>query len=209
MLYKPWIPGISSDKKDRYKPVTKITYWPVLGAFNNWNIIQLSSKSTSSDTFDEIHQVVLDRISDNMSSFVESGTYGAINTIDISTNGFYVIMFTSGSYILQENTTIDGQIINAGELFVKAKYLCSIKIDTNWYWNKQPKNHVVTLPTRTILHPQLEVNAIRDFHEITTSVCSRTQANKSISRQPICLTDADYDYILEEIGRRDKIEFER
>ena len=32
---------------------------------------------------------------------------------------------------------------------------------------------------------------------------------KAISRQPICLTDANYDYILEEIGRRDKIEFER
>ena len=32
---------------------------------------------------------------------------------------------------------------------------------------------------------------------------------KAISRQPICLTDADYDYILEEIGHRDKIEFER
>ena len=31
---------------------------------------------------------------------------------------------------------------------------------------------------------------------------------KYISRQPICLTDSDYDYILEEIGRRDKIEFE-
>ena len=32
---------------------------------------------------------------------------------------------------------------------------------------------------------------------------------KSISRQPICLSDSDYDYILEEIGRQDKIEFER
>ena len=62
--------------------------------------------------------------------------------------------------------------------------------------------------TCTILHPQLEVNAITDFHEIPTSVCSRTQAKKSISRQPIYLTGADYDYILEEIGRRDKIEFE-
>ena len=36
-----------------------------------------------------------------------------------------------------------------------------------------------------------------------------TQGKKSISRQPICLTDAEYDYILEEIGRRDKIEYER
>ena len=101
MLDKPWISGIPSDKQDRYKPVTKCTYWLVLGYFNNWNIIQLSSKSTSSNTFDEIHQVVLDGISDNMASLVESGKYGAIDTIGTSTNGFYVIMFTSGAYALQ------------------------------------------------------------------------------------------------------------
>ena len=75
----------------------------------------MSSKSTSSETFDEIHQVVLDGISDNMASLVESGKYGAINTTDTSTNGFYVSMFTSGAYTLQENTTIDGQILIAGE----------------------------------------------------------------------------------------------
>ena len=80
-----------------------------------------------------------------------------------------------------------------------------MQIDTNWYCNKQPKHHVITMPTRTILHPQLEVNTITDFHEITTSVCSRTQAKKSISRRPICLTDADYDYILEEIGRKNRL----
>ena len=32
---------------------------------------------------------------------------------------------------------------------------------------------------------------------------------KSISRHPICLTDSDYDYILEEIVSQEKIEFER
>ena len=176
MLDKAWISGIPSDKQYCYKPVTKCTYWPVLWAFNNWNIIKLSSKSTSSDKFDEIHQVVLDDISDNMASLVESGKYGAINTTYTSTNGFYVIMFTSGAYTLQENTTIDGQIITAGELVVNAKYLCSMQLDTNWYWNQQPKHHVITVPTRTILHPQPEVYAITDFHKIPTSVCSRTQA---------------------------------
>ena len=76
-----------------------------------------------------------------------------------------------------------------------------MQVDTNWYWNQQPKHHVITVPTRTILHPQLKVDAITDFHAIPTSVCSRTQAKKSISRQLICLTNADYDYTLEEIGR--------
>ena len=98
MLDKLWINGISSDKKERYKPVTKCTYWPILGAFNNWNIIQFLSKSTSSDTFDKVHQDVLHVISDNMASLVESVTYGTINRTDTSTNGFYVIMFTLGEY---------------------------------------------------------------------------------------------------------------
>ena len=88
-------------------------------------------------------------------------------------------------------------------MVVKAQYLCSMQRDTNWYWNQQPKNHVITAPIRKILHPQLEVNAITDFHTIPTSVCYRTQAKKAISRHPICLTDSDHDYILEEIGRRE------
>ena len=83
-------------------------------------------------------------------------------------------MFTSGAYTLQENTTIDGQIINAGELVIKAKYVCSMQIDTNCYWNKQPKHYVITVPTHTIINPQLEVNTVTDFHAIPTSVCTRT-----------------------------------
>ena len=84
-------------------------------------------------------------------------------------------MFTSGAYTLQENTTIDGKILTAGELVVKSQYLCSIKIYTNWYWKKQPKHHVLTVTTLKIVHPQIEVNAITDFHAIPTSVCSKTQ----------------------------------
>ena len=102
-------------------------------------------------------------------------------------------MFSSGAYTLQENTKIDVQIITAGELVVNAKCLCSMQVDTNWYWNQQSKHHVITVPTRTILHPQLEVDAITEFHAIPTCVCYRTLTNKSISRQPICLTGADYD----------------
>ena len=60
----------------------------------------MSHKSTSSETFDEIHQVVPDGISDNMAYLVESREYGEINTTDTTTNGFYVIIFTSEAYTL-------------------------------------------------------------------------------------------------------------
>ena len=70
MIEKPWISGIPPYEQERYKPVTKCTYWPVLGYFKNWNIIQFSQKSTPYDAFDEIHQIFLDGISDNIALLV-------------------------------------------------------------------------------------------------------------------------------------------
>ena len=76
-------------------------------------------------------------------------------------------MFTSEEYTLQNNTTIDGKIITAGELVVKEQYLCSMQVDTNWYWNQHSQHHIITFPTRTIIHPQLEVNVVTYFHAMT------------------------------------------
>ena len=80
-----------------------------------------------------MHKVVLDKISENIASLVQSGMYGAINIDDNTTNVFYVIQFLSEAYMLQNNTKIDGNIISAGELVVKAQYLCSMQENNNWY----------------------------------------------------------------------------
>ena len=84
-----------------------------------------------------------------------------------------------------------------------------MQVDTNWYWNKHPQNHVITVTTRTILHPRLEFNVVTYFHTTPKRVCTRRQAKQSTPRQPIRLTDSDYDYTLEELFRRYKIYFER
>ena len=81
--------------------------------------------------FDEIHQVVLDGISDHMASLVQSGMYGAINIDETTKHVFYVIKFISKAYTLQHNTQIYGQVISAGELFFKAQYIFSMKENTN------------------------------------------------------------------------------
>ena len=127
MLDKTWIYGILSKKQARYQPVTKCTYFPVLGSYKNWNITELTPKSTPFEAFDEINKLFLDGISENMASLVQSSMYGAIETDDTTTNGFYVIQFLSEECTLQNNKTIDGQVISAGELVVKAKYLFSIQ----------------------------------------------------------------------------------
>ena len=85
------------------------------------------------EAFDEIHKVVLDGIIENTSSLYQSGMCDAINTDDTTTNGLYVIQFLSEAYTLQNNTTIDGQVISAGELVVNEQYLYSTQENSNWY----------------------------------------------------------------------------
>ena len=60
----------------------------MLVTFNNWNIINFTNKTTSSEDLDDIHNVVLDDIRDNMASLMQPGKYGAINTDDPKTVGY-------------------------------------------------------------------------------------------------------------------------
>ena len=71
MLDKPWISSIQSTKQARYQPVNNCTYWPVMSPYNIWNIINLKPKSIPVEAFDEIHQLVLDGISENMASLFQ------------------------------------------------------------------------------------------------------------------------------------------
>ena len=129
----------------------------MLGYFNNWAILKLSHESTSSEEIDKIYQVVLDAISDNMAALVQTGQYGAINTIDTATMGYYVIGFMWEPYNLQEETTCDGQISTAGKIFSKAQYINCMKDNTKWYQKQQYKKSNIIVPTRTIVHTWLDV----------------------------------------------------
>ena len=74
-----------------------------------------------------------------------------------------------------KNTTIYGQVIYAGEIVVKAQYLCSIEEKTNWYWKQQPLQQTIIFLTRTILHTRLDVIIIRYVKDIPKNICSRNQ----------------------------------
>ena len=166
ILEKHWIYGITSKKKELYQPVTNCTYWPVLVSYNTWNIIDITPKSRPFEAFDEINKVFIDGISENMASLVQSGMYGTIKTDDNTTNGFYVIKFLSEAYTIQNNIKVDGKVISAGELVVKAQYIFSMQENTNWYWKQQPLQQTIIVPTCKILHPRLDVITIRYFQDI-------------------------------------------
>ena len=83
-----------------YKPDVNYTYWPVLGSFNNWNINTSTNKTTSSKDFDAVNKVVIGGISNNMSSLIQLGKYGAIDSVNPTTMGYYVINYLSKPYTL-------------------------------------------------------------------------------------------------------------
>ena len=140
-----------------------------------------------------------------MASLVQLGMYGDINTDHTTTNGLYVIQFLSDEYTLKNNITIDGQVIYDGKLVFKAQYLCSMHENTNWYWKQQPLQQKIIVPTRKILHPSLEFIIIRYVQYTPKKLCGSNKEEKEIQINPIIMTDAYYDYILDEIERREKL----
>ena len=77
---------------------------------------------------------LIDVISDNTDALVQTNKYGAINTADTTTMGYYGIKFISEPYTLQEETMRDGKISTPGELVVKSQYIKFMQYNINCYW---------------------------------------------------------------------------
>ena len=115
-----------------------------------------------------------------MASLVQYGKYGAINTIDTSAMVYYVINCFSEAYNLQDDTTFDEQIISSGEIVVNKKYLICMQENIYFNWEHKHKQQVIIIPTQTIVHPFLDVVAVKYVHNITRSVCNRNQATQDL-----------------------------
>ena len=143
-----------------------------------------------------------------MASLVQPCKYVVINTAVTTKNRFYVTQLISEAYTLQNNKNIDGQVISAGKLVAKTQYLCSRQENTNRYSKQQSFQHNIIVSTFTILHPCLDVVRITDVQYTPKNIYNMIQSKKFIQRHPIFMTDAYYDYTLDEIERQEKIEFE-
>ena len=91
MIELTWTPSVKEHQQPHSQHAKYFTYWPVLGYFNNWDIIQLSHRETWFEEIDRINQVVLDSISYNMDVLLHTGEYDVTNTTDTTTMGYSVI----------------------------------------------------------------------------------------------------------------------
>ena len=80
--------------------------------------------------------------------------------------------------------------------------------NTNWYWKQQPLQQTIMVPICTILHPRIDAITMRYVEDIHKIICNRIQGKQSIQIYPLSKNIADYDYILNEIERLEKQQFE-
>ena len=137
MLDKPGIRGFPPQQQPWLQPVICIDYWLMTGSFQNWNFIAFLHKAKKVEDFKDIYNVAFDGISDNMSSLVQYGKYGAINKTYTSIMGYYMIKYVSDAYNLQYDITCDWQISSSGKLVVKAQYLVCMQAKKNCYWQQK------------------------------------------------------------------------
>ena len=74
------------------------------------------------------------------------------------------------------------------------------------------ENHqqqLIIVTTQSNVYPCVSIIFLKDVNVIIRSACNRNQENQALKIHPICLTDSDYNYIPDEIGSRDKIDYER
>ena len=67
----------------------------------------------------------------NMSLIVMEDMYGTSDTDDSTFHGYCIIIFSSSPYTLQQNLSIDGQVLSSGEMVCEGnlffnKYLFSL-----------------------------------------------------------------------------------
>ena len=68
---------------------------------------------------------------------------------------------------------------------------------TKWYWDQKQKIQVIIFPESIIVHPCLDVVAVKEVHGIPRIFCTRNQEKQALRRHIIFMTDYDHDYILE------------
>jgi hypothetical protein len=195
-----WVAGIEPEKQPRFEQNKECKYWPIFGGHNDWRIIT-SIPSNENDPLDveEAKKEVLEGVAARMAEQIECNNYGAVMTEDEATHGYYLVEWTSEPYALQEET----DEFREGELVCDATYLDPVGRARNWYTPGTSTGvtliriqHVVAGDVK-LLSPSPTVKLPR--------TCNRQEA---IRKKAVRLSDSSHEEILDEINRRDVLNFE-
>ena len=95
---------------------------------------------TDEEYYKNINRTILDGNVMNIYLIITEGKYGSIDTDYYSCNGYYIIKFSSYTYTLQADLSIDGQVISSGKILCKGTYFFPININYHYYVLQKTKS---------------------------------------------------------------------
>ena len=112
---------------------------------------------TDNVDFECINRTILDGNFIKMSLIVTEINHGAIDADDSEFHGYYIIIFSSFTYTLQENFNIYGQVISSGEMVCEGNYYFPITINSHYSVSPKNKSNNTILSLRTIINGNFNV----------------------------------------------------
>jgi hypothetical protein len=195
---RPWKPGVPPNDQPRFKQNRACKYWPIFQEENDWFIVKTSpEKNVDVLDIEQSQKEVMVGIMTRMAEAIEEGNSGAVITEDDDTHGYYLICWTSKPYAAQEDT--DDWAI--GELVCDGTYLNPVGGARNWY---TPDNKRVTIRVQHVVAAYLELVKPSKTVKLPSS-CNRKEA---LSKGAKRLSDDSHLRILDEINRRDILDYE-
>jgi hypothetical protein len=183
-LDEDWIPGVESEKQLCYAPVLNCKYNQILGNYNNWIIMPFNAtEDTGDDDLIEIQESIIQGIADDMAGMVNENNFGAVNTNDPETKGFYIVKFTSLPYTSQENIVLDNELIKEGSLVCEVEYMSPAQEGSLWYLIPKEGTISTVVDMGKVLIARLSVSVITSESQLDRSMSNLTLSN-IIERKP-------------------------
>ena len=216
-LQLPWDPKLShASKQPRYQSAQECVYQSILGSFNDWIIMPFQNKSTSEETFEEVHKIVLNGMTESKAELIFADGYGAVAADDVKTAGYYIVRFTSPAYTLQEaHTSKEGDTFDVGELVADAVYLYPIskkgpKIPSEakpiWYVESNLHTDAIKVALHTVVVPNLNLFPVTNKNMLQGPVRSLSKKDMELQK-PVCLDFEQHHQILDESVRLHRQEY--
>ena len=120
-----------------------VVLWPSYEGANDWKVVKLLPKTVAdAKGARESLVCVLSAIVARMSLMICTGEVGVVGTSDEAALGYYVVIWLSEPYTLQEDKEGMAGVIKDGTLVVDAEYFNRVARAPHWY-TPSPGNRTV------------------------------------------------------------------
>lgn len=201
-LRRPWILRVDNSAQQRYSRNEECILWPSYKGANDWKVCQLvpATDDDEKGARDSI-RCILNAWEARMSLMVCEGEDGAVGTMDEAAMGYYLVKWLSEPYSLQAETEGMSGVIGAGSMVVDAVYYNRVERAPYWYTQS---GETAIVEVRHVLQTGLQLQQISATNKLPNA-CNRLEATR---QKAVRVSPRDHDSIMEEAGKRDRLEYD-